>query len=90
MFASSLLDPEDLRRVERRGQMADRILARTQIAMRQLEPAPAMNPLWSDGIRPERTSDDLPLPDVPTTERKRVVRSRRSSSSISFSRPKKR
>ncbi len=33
-----------------------------------------MNPLWSDGIRPERTSDDLPLPEVPTTERKRLER----------------
>src|SRR5580765_8291755 len=59
-------------------------------AIRQLELAPAMNPLCNAGIRPERTSDDLPLPEVPTTARKRVLRSRRRRSSISFSRPKNR
>ena len=58
--------------------------------MRQPAPALAIAPLMSDGISPERMREDLPLPDVPTTERKRVVRSRRRSSSISFSRPKKR
>ena len=41
-------------------------------------------------MSPDRTSEDLPLPDVPTTAKNRHVRSRRSSSSISFSRPKKR
>src|SRR5688572_2061665 len=41
-------------------------------------------------MRPERTSDDFPLPDVPTTARKRVDRSLRSSASISLSRPKNR
>src|SRR5205814_4636822 len=59
-------------------------------AIRQLELAPTIKPLCSAGIRPERTRDDLPLPDVPTTARKRVDRSRRSSSSMSFSRPKNR
>jgi hypothetical protein len=58
--------------------------------MRQLEPAPTMNPLCSAGIRPDRTSDDLPLPDVPTTATRREDRRWRSSSSISRSRPKKR
>ena len=45
------------------------------IAIRQLIRPPTMKPLWSEGISPERTSDDLPLPDVPTTASKRVVRS---------------
>jgi hypothetical protein len=49
-----------------------------------------MNPLSSDGIRPERTSDDLPLPEAPTTASSRADRSRLRRSSISRSRPKKR
>jgi len=49
-----------------------------------------MKPLSREGIRPERTREDLPLPDAPTIARKRDDRSRRSRSSISASRPKKR
>jgi len=41
-------------------------------------------------MSPEWTSEDLPLPDVPTTDSSRQVRKRRNNSSISFSRPKKR
>ena len=28
-----------------------------------------MKPLYSEGIRPDRTSEDLPLPEAPTTLR---------------------
>jgi hypothetical protein len=49
-----------------------------------------MNPLRREGIRPERTRDDLPLPEAPTTATNRDERRRRSRSSISRSRPKKR
>ena len=31
-----------------------------------------MKPLCRDGIRPERTSEDLPLPEVPTTDEEPV------------------
>ncbi len=41
-----------------------------------------------EGMRPARTSDDLPQPDVPITARKRTLASRRSSSSTCSSRPK--
>src|ERR1035437_650869 len=58
-------------------------------ATRQPEPAPAMEPPCSAGIRPQRMREDLPLPEEPTTERKRAPRRRRSNSSICFSRPKK-
>ena len=37
----------------------------------QVEPARAIVPRWRAGMSPARTSDDLPLPDVPTTARKR-------------------
>src|SRR5215467_8521376 len=59
------------------------------VATRQLEPALTMKPLKSEGTRPARTSEDLPLPEVPTMAKKRHKRSLRSKSSISFSRPKK-
>src|SRR5215470_10297238 len=59
-------------------------------ATRHAEPACTRNPLYNAEIKPDRTSDDLPLPEVPTTDKNRDERSRRSSSSISFSRPKKR
>ena len=36
-------------------------------------PAPTIRPPCRAGISPERTSDDLPLPEVPTTARKRVA-----------------
>ena len=60
------------------------------VAIRQVDPACDIKPLWSEGMRPHRTSDDLPHPDVPTTARNRLDRSWRSSSSVSRSRPKKR
>jgi hypothetical protein len=40
-------------------------------------------------MSPDRTSDDFPLPEVPTTDKKRLERRRRKSSSVCFSRPKK-
>ena len=42
------------------------------------------------GSRPARTSEDLPLPEVPTTARRRERPSRRRSSSVCVSLPKKR
>ena len=50
--------------------------------MRQSDPALAISPPCSAGSRPARTSDDLTLPEVPTTARKRVRFSRRSNSSL--------
>ena len=50
---------------------------------------PAIAPRRSAGIRPARTTDDLPLPLGPTTARKRVCFTRLTSSSTSSSRPKK-
>ena len=41
----------------------------------QVEPAWVMVPPCSSAIMPARTSDDLPLPEVPTTARNRFVRS---------------
>jgi hypothetical protein len=62
---------EDIHLAERRCQIADRIFARRSIATRQFDPAFAISPLYSEGIRPERTSEDLPLPDEPVTSKKR-------------------
>ena len=42
--------------------------------MRHDVPAVAINPRRRAGIRPQFTSEDLPLPEVPTTARKRVAR----------------
>src|SRR5262249_4431368 len=39
---------------------------------------------------PARTRDDLPLPEVPTTARKRFVRSSCNSAAVCSSRPKNR
>ena len=41
-----------------------------------------ISPVSSAAMRPARTSDDLPQPDVPTTARKRDVFSRRTISSV--------
>src|SRR3954454_14627934 len=41
-------------------------------------------------MSPARTKEDLPLPEVPTTARKRLVAKRHNSSSTSSSRPKNR
>ena len=49
--------------------------------MRQPEPAPAIIPPRKAGSSPARTSEDLPLPDVPTTARKRERCSRVMSES---------
>ena len=59
-------------------------------AISQALPAWAMPPPSTAGSRPARTSDDLPLPEVPTTATRRLVRNRRSRSSICSCRPKKR
>ena len=40
--------------------------------MRQEVPALAISPRCRAGRKPELTSEDLPLPEVPTTARKRV------------------
>ena len=87
---SSPLGAQHVGRVEGCGEIADRIFARAQDGDAPARAGPAIMPLCSEGISPERTSEDLPLPDAPTTVRKRVSLSRRSSSSLSFSRPKKR
>jgi hypothetical protein len=76
--------------IESNGQLSDRILARRITATRQLDPARAIYPLCRAGISPQRTSEDLPQPEVPMTGRNRDDPSRRSRSSVSFSRPKKR
>ena len=59
-------------------------------AMRQAAPALAMWPRCSAGRRPQLTSDDLPLPDVPTTARKRCTASLSIIRSTWCSRPKNR
>ena len=59
-------------------------------AMRHDVPAEAINPRRSAGFKPQFTSEDLPLPDVPTTARKRVAASISTMVSIWLSRPKKR
>ena len=43
------------------------------IATRQLDPALTIRPLWSEGISPDRTSDDLPQPEVPIDRQKAAV-----------------
>ena len=59
-------------------------------AISQSLPAKAIPPPSTAGSRPARTSDDLPLPEVPTTATRRLVRNRRSRSSICSCRPKNR
>jgi len=54
----------------------------------QLDPACVITPPCSAAIMPARTSDDLPLPDVPTTARNRLVRNSCSSAAVCSSRPK--
>ncbi|MDP7048657.1 MAG: hypothetical protein QF721_04330 [Verrucomicrobiota bacterium] len=48
----------------------------------QLEPAPAIVPLSNSGMRPARTREDLPLPEVPTTATNRFLRRRVVSSVV--------
>ena len=79
-----------LRRLLGDVQLFSQHLLGTPLRPYQLEPARAMYPLCRAGISPQRTSEDLPQPDVPMTGRKRDDPSRRSRSSVSFSRPKKR
>ena len=55
----------------------------------QRGPAGNMNPVSSAGIRPARTSEDLPQPEGPTTARKRRSLRRFNKSSVCSSRPKK-
>ena len=50
---------------------------------------PGSTPLASAGSRPARTTDDLPLPDGPTTPSSGAPTSRATSSATSRSRPKK-
>ena len=57
-------------------------------AMRHAVPAGAIRPWRSAGRSPQLTREDLPLPDVPTTARKRVAASLLTMASIWFSRPK--
>ena len=59
-------------------------------ATRQCEPACSKNPPWRWGSRPARTSEDLPLPEAPTTASRRLRRSERRMSSLCPSRPKNR
>ena len=42
------------------------------MAMRQPEPACTIMPLCSEGSSPERTSDDLPQPEVPDDRQKSI------------------
>ena len=53
-------------------------------------PSPGSCPLCTSGIRPALTSDDLPLPDAPTTATSRRSSTRAASSATSSSRPTKR
>ena len=56
--------------------------------MRHEVPAEAINPRRSAGLSPQFTSDDLPLPEVPTTARNRVAESSSIMVSTWLSRPK--
>ena len=47
-----------------------------------------ISPFCSAGTTPARTTDDLPLPDAPTTARKRWSLRYVTSSAVSVSRPK--
>ena len=53
-------------------------------------PASSILPPSSSDNSPQRTSDDLPLPEVPTTATKRLLPRRCNSSSVCSSRPKNR
>ena len=61
-----------------------------RIITSQVEPAWVIVPPCSAAIMPARTSEDLPLPEVPTTARKRFVRNSCSSAAVCSSRPKNR
>ena len=54
----------------------------------QLEPAPAIKPLCKDGIKPDFTKEDLPLPDEPITAKNFTILSFFINSSTCFSLPK--
>src|SRR5229473_7350658 len=60
------------------------------IATHQLDPALAIKPLVSPGSIPALAKDDFPLPEVPTIATNRLSPSKRNSSSLWPSRPKKR
>jgi len=51
-------------------------------------PARAIKPPCKAGRNPQLTKEDLPLPDVPTTAKKRVAASLSTMASTWFSRPK--
>src|SRR5580704_215987 len=59
-------------------------------AIRHALPAAPIKPRCRAGRSPQLTSEDLPLPELPKTTRKRVLASLSTIVSISFSRPKKR
>src|SRR5215471_4118592 len=59
-------------------------------AIRQEVPALANKPRCRAGFRPQLTSEDFPLPEVPTTARKRVRASLSIIASTWLSRPKNR
>ena len=59
-------------------------------AIRHFDPALVITPPRNAASKPARTSDDLPLPDVPTTARKCAAASLAISFSTCPSRPKKR
>jgi hypothetical protein len=55
--------------------------------MRHCDVAPISRPRWSAGNRPACTSEDFPLPELPTTAMKRFSASRRNNSAVCVSRP---
>jgi len=59
-----------------------------QTAMRHALPASAMSPRYSAGRRPQLINEDLPLPELPSTARKRRLPSRSTMASTAASRPK--
>ena len=54
----------------------------------QEDPLPDIKPLCNEGIKPDFTKEDLPLPDEPITAINLDVRSLVNNSSVCFSLPK--
>jgi hypothetical protein len=61
------------------------LLLAINVQIFQLEPAPAIKPLCKDGINPDFTKEDLPLPDEPITAKNFTILSFFINSSTCFS-----
>jgi hypothetical protein len=87
---TSILEPKTSGALKARARLPIGSLLGRIRATRQFDPALTIIPPNNAGASPARTSDDLPLPDVPTTARKRVASSFFNIFSLCPSRPKNR